>query len=187
MKTWTTAGLALLLAIGCQNESVKVTKAPEQLREERTETIVATVKAIDHQTRDVTLQTPDGQDVSVRASELVRNLDQVKVGDKVKVTHYQSKAIRLRQPGDTATETELMTDRAPEGEKPAAFARESKTVVARILKIDRAAPSVTVKTNEGKTITATVSDRKNLDKVKVGDELTITYVEGYAIAVEGAE
>jgi hypothetical protein len=44
----------------------------------------ATVTAIDQSTRMVTLKGPKGDSVTFKASEEVRNLAQVKVGDEVK-------------------------------------------------------------------------------------------------------
>jgi hypothetical protein len=186
MKRWSILGLILAVAVGCQSDPM-ASKKTEEVKEERTESVVATVTAVDPATRQVSLKNDKGEEMSFVASEVVKNLPQVKVGDKVKLTYYRSVAARLRQPGDTATDTEVVVDRAPVGEKPGAFARESKTVVAKVLQLDRAARTITIKTNEGKTVTASVRDPKNLEKVKVGDELTITYVEGYAVAVEGAE
>jgi len=46
---------------------------------------------------------------------------------------------------------------------------------------------MSLKGPEGKTVIVKVEDPNNLDKVKVGDELMITYTEALAISVEHAK
>src|SRR5215831_19248490 len=58
-------------------------------------TATATVLAIDHQTRMVTLLKSNGEHVRFRVSDEVRNLRQVKRGDQVNVTYYESIALHL--------------------------------------------------------------------------------------------
>jgi uncharacterized lipoprotein YajG len=50
-------------------------------------TAIATVEKIDQATREVSLRKEDGELVTIKASEDVRNLAQVKVGDKVIATY----------------------------------------------------------------------------------------------------
>src|SRR5688572_26076908 len=52
---------------------------------ENTFSTVVTVSAIDHATREITLATPEGKKVSFHVAPEVRNLGQIKVGDKVSV------------------------------------------------------------------------------------------------------
>lgn len=183
MKIVTIAALGLSLIVGCTSDP---TTPEKTVRQERTESVVATVMAVDQNTREVQLKADDGSEVSFKASEAVKNLPQVKVGDKVKVNYYRSVVARMKKPGDTAEGPTVMAETAPAGEKPGAFARESRTVTAKILSLDRATSNVTIKTSEGKTVTVK-ADPKNLEGVKVGDELTITYVEGFAVSVEDAD
>ena len=58
------------------------------------------------------------------------------------------------------------------------------TITASIEAIDREMSSVTLKGSEGNVKTVKVMDPKNLDKVKVGDRIAITYTEALAISVE---
>src|SRR5262245_58288245 len=64
-------------------------------------TASATVEAIDQKSRMVTLKRADGERVRFRVSDEVKNLAQVKKGDQVTVTYYESVALRLRKPGET--------------------------------------------------------------------------------------
>ena len=65
-------------------------------------------------------------------------------------------------------------------------ARES-TVTATVTAIDKKKGTVSLKGPNGKTVIAKAEEPKNLDKIKVGDELMITYTEALAISVEKAK
>ena len=77
--------------------------------------------------------------------------------------------------------------RAKPGEKPAGVAINTITVTATIDKIDKKAQTVTLKGPEGNKETIKVKDPNNLKKVKVGDNVVISYTEALAIAVEKAQ
>ena len=149
----------------------------------------ATVEAVDQSTRMVTLKGPKGNSVTFKASDEVRNLAQVKVGDEVKFAYYESLAVRVLKTGEafpTAGESAAMA-RAKPGEKPAGVMGTETSVNATITAIDKAAKTATLKKEDGKSVTVTPLDPKNLDKVKVGDRLVLTYTEVVAVKVEKAE
>jgi hypothetical protein len=77
--------------------------------------------------------------------------------------------------------------RAKPGEKPAGVVGKEVTANATITAIDKAAKTATLKGEDGKSVTVTPRDPKNLEKVKVGDRLVITYTEAVAVSVEKAE
>ena len=58
----------------------------------------ATVESVDQQTREVLLRAPDGRTLAVMAGPEVRNLPELKAGDTVRVTYYESVAARLDDP-----------------------------------------------------------------------------------------
>jgi hypothetical protein len=149
----------------------------------------ATVEAIDHSTRMVTLKGPKGKSVTFKASDEVRNLAQVKVGDEVKFAYYESLAVRVLKKGEafpTAGESAAMS-RAKAGEKPAGAVGTETNVNATITAIDKKANTVTLKGEGGKTVTVTPLRPEKLDEVKVGDRLAITYTEAIAVSVEKVE
>ena len=57
-------------------------------------------------------------------------------------------------------------------------------MTAIITAIDKQKSTMTLKGPEGKLVNVQVQDPANLEKVKVGDELMITYTEALAISVE---
>ena len=84
--------------------------------------VTAKVKKVDLKTRHVTLEGPDGKRVTVTAGDEVRNLAQVKAGDDVVVTYYESIAYEVKKPGDATPGVAVAegAQRAKLGEKPGA-------------------------------------------------------------------
>jgi hypothetical protein len=70
---------------------------------------------------------------------------------------------------------------------PAGTAIRTATVMATVTAIDKKKGTLTLKGPEGNLVTAKAEDPKNLEKVKVGDELMITVTEALAISVERAK
>jgi Cu/Ag efflux protein CusF len=173
--------LVLVLALACATS-----KPLPTYRDTRTETATAVVQAVDLQTRRVTLRGEDGKAFSFIASDEVRNLPQVQVGDTVKVTYTESLAIDVkREEGGTPTVSESAgATRAEPGQKPGGTASSTVTVSAVITDIDRASNRVTLKGPEGNYRVVEVRDPKNLENVQVGDMVHATYTESIGIAVE---
>ena len=148
----------------------------------------ATVEAIDQSTRMVTLKGSKGNSFTFKASDEVRNLAQVKVGDVVNVSYYESIAVRVLKKGEafpTAGESSAMS-RAKPGEKPAGAVGRQTSVNATLTAIDKKAKTATLKGEDGKSVTVKPLRPEKLDEVKVGDRLVITYTEAVAVKVEEA-
>jgi Cu/Ag efflux protein CusF len=149
-------------------------------------TATAVVESIDQKSRMVTLKRSDGERVRFRVSDEVKNLAQVKRGDEVTVTYYESVALRLRKPGDTTPGTTVAeaAERARPDDLPAGAVAEVVTVTAKIVGIDRDKREATLELAKGKRLTIKVDDLRLLDRVKVGDTVEATYREAIAVAVE---
>lgn len=164
----------------------KIKRKRTAVMKEKTTTVTATVQALDLEKRVVTLKGPKGNIFDVKVGPQAKNLDQVKVGDEVVITYYESVAYRLLKPGEApvpTTQTD-MVETAAKGAKPAGVAGTQTTLTATVEAIDLKAQTATLKGPEGKSVTVKAKDPKNLEAVKVGDEVVITYTEAFAIAVE---
>jgi Cu/Ag efflux protein CusF len=162
-----------------------VQEDPGKVRAEESVTVSATVKDIDHKNRVVTLLASDGEQIVFRAGDDVRNLAQVKKGDVVQATYYESIAIEVKQPGTATPGIRVAedADRAKLGEKPGAAAAESVQVTATVVKVDKKHSTVTLKGPKGNTKTLPVKNPMHLDAVKVGDLVEVTYTEAIGIVV----
>lgn len=145
--------------------------------------MTATVEKIDLKKRMVTVRGSEGDVRKVHVGKEVVNLPQVRVGDKVAVDYYESFAVRMAKPGEVRDEVRGMVGRAKPGEKPEYVEESETTVTATILDLDKAREAVTLKGSDGDVVVVQVADPANLDKVKVGDTIVITYTEALAIAV----
>src|SRR5262249_1391618 len=137
-------------------------------------------------TRKIKLERADGEVVSFRVDDKVRNLPQVKVGDEVAVTYYEALAFAVWKEGEAEPGAEAQQEiaRPKEGAKPAGVAAQVTTVTATITAIDEKAETVTLKGPDGESFTTKVRHPENLKKVDVGDHVELTYSEALAIAVD---
>jgi len=148
-------------------------------------TTTATVTAINQKTRMVTLHTADGENITFKADESIRNLPQVHKGDVVTTSYYESLAVSVREvkggkPSITTTEE---VQRAPLGSMPAGVVVRQTTLTAQVTAVDKKNQTVTLKGPKGKSVTVKVQDPANLEKAKVGHLVEVVYREAVGISV----
>ena len=190
-KVWLLAAafvLVLSLAVaGAQEKKAEGTAERPKVVKERAVQMTASVEAIDLEKRLVTLKGPSGEKKTIAVGPEARNLPQVKVGDLVTVTYYESMAVEVVKPGSGSGAGQASTIvRAKPGEMPGGAAMRTATVMATVTAIDKKENTLTLRGPQGNTVIAEVEDPGNLDKVKVGDQLMITVTEAIAISVEHA-
>ena len=180
---------ALICGIALTNVQAAETKStlPMSAGAVSSDELKATVKEIDYKTRKVTLREANGEEFSFVAGENVRNLDQVKKGDIVTATYTEAFVYDIRKGGHAqAMEESTSMKRAHQGDKPSAVMESQVTATVVISAIDKSAPSVTFKNEDGKSKTVKVKDPQRLEGVKVGDTVQVTYREALAMKVEKA-
>jgi len=99
--------------------------------------------------------------------------------------YFESLAYSIRKPGQPSG---LPADTAPRmtrgtGDKPSGTLARQETATVTIKAIDAKVPSVTVLTEDGRTVSFKVDDKAKLKDVKVGDKVEITYTEALMISV----
>jgi uncharacterized OB-fold protein len=159
-------------------------EAPPKLKEARLVTVRGTVEAIDKEKQTVTLKGPN-RSLTVHVRD-PKKLEAIQVGDPVVAKYYESLMIELKKPGEGTPGVAVGQGRATSkpGETPAGAVAQQVTVTATIVSIDKKAQTATIKGPEGNTVTVKARDPKNLDKVKVGDDVEITYTEALAISLD---
>jgi Cu/Ag efflux protein CusF len=158
---------------------------PNSLSSSNTISATATVQSIDRRTRMVTLRRSDGELIRFNVGDDVRNLPQVRKGDLVNVTYYESVALHLRKPGHGHMGVTVDEDaaHAQPGELPAGAVGREVKVTSKVVKVDRRNRSVTLELPGGEHITFAVEDASQLRRIKVGDLVKATYREAIAVAV----
>ncbi len=152
-------------------------------------TAKATIQAIDSTARTVTLKDEKGLEDTFGVGPEVTRFNELKVGDVVKMTYYESYVLLVRKPGDpspTQDATDAALTRAKSKLPAATLAVQDKRTVT-VKAIDAAAPSITVTTSDGRTVTRKVEDKKNLTGIKVGDVIDITYTRALLTSIERAK
>lgn len=143
-----------------------------------------TVKAIDMEKRTVLLEEASGKTLSLNAKN-ARNLDQVKVGDKVNVAFMEELAVYVRKadapPEKGAFQTVAL---APKGGMPGGVIADTVEIQANVEGINYWKRTVTLKGPEGKVKEFKVSKKvKNFKKIKKGDQVVMRLTEALALEV----
>lgn len=146
--------------------------------------LTGTVKAVDLQNKTVTVDGSGGRTVTVNAQN-ARNLDQVKVGDRVNLQFTEELALFVRksdaQPAAARTD---MVALAPKGQKPAGLMARTVELTGTVESIDPQKRTVAVKGPAGNIRTFHVDKAvKGLDQVKPGDQIVLRFTEAVALSV----
>src|SRR5688572_13083036 len=120
-----------------KNEASKKTDAPGVVVAE-TNIVKGTVENIDLAKRKVTLKDAEGDLHTMKVSDEVRNLDQMKKGDEVVAGYYRSTAISVGKPGDTSTPPAAgqAVIRSEKGDKPGGMVVQTVQSTATVEDID---------------------------------------------------
>lgn len=145
----------------------------------------ATVQAIDSTGRKVTLRNDKGEEDTFSVGPEMKRFEELKVGDKVKMTYYQSLILQVRKPGEKANVpgVDAALTRA-KGAMPGATLAAQEKMNVTVKAIDPAVPSITVTTDDGRTVTRKIENKKYLEGVKVGDKIDVTYTESILMEVQ---
>jgi hypothetical protein len=168
------------LAAGCAQ-----TPAPLELTE--TQQAVATVEAIDQASRLVTLKAADGRTIFVKAGPEVRNLAQVRAGDRVRVRYQEALLAEVVKPGTGSAGVSTATTRAAPGERPGAEVVDEVRLPVKIYSVDTFQNVVEVTGPRGYNRRIKVNDpkaREFIRGLKPGDEVQVTFREAFAVSVE---
>jgi hypothetical protein len=144
-----------------------------------------TITAIDAATRTLTLKNDKGEEDRFQVGPEIKRFDELKVGDKVNVTYYESLVFQVRKPGEPSSPTGTAAALSSvKNALPTGIAATQTTMTVTVKTVDPAVPSITVTTAEGHTFTRKIGDKKYLENVKPGDRIDITYTEAVVMAVE---
>jgi hypothetical protein len=158
--------------------------AQPKVQEAATVTLRGTVEAIDKEKQTVTIKGPK-RTVTVHVRD-PKKLQAIKVGDPVVGKYYEALAIEVRKPGAATPGVTAQRGVATSkpGATPAGAVGQQVTVTVTVVEIDKKAGTVTIKGPEGATETVKARDPKNLEAMKAGDLVEITYTQALAIALD---
>jgi hypothetical protein len=146
----------------------------------RAVTAMLSVQKIDKSTRLLTLKTADGETFDAKAGPDV-DLDRLRVGDPVRATYYEEVAMGIRTTGQTGPKTTQTTV-----ERDGVTAQQS-TLTARIVSVDADKNTVVLRDPQSRMHSVKVVDpdvQAELDRIKPGDVVDVTYTQAVAISIQ---
>ena len=154
----------------------------------------ATVTAVDMANHLVTIQGPEGNSTVIKVTDQVKNLPQVKNGDRVDIKYYRSAAaniVKLDADAKLGTvDVSAAKATAPAGEKPAGAIGIQATRRAEVVFVDPYQKFISFRSPEIGLRRVSLKDRPDLqhylDELKKGDVIEVTYTEAMAISLEPA-
>ncbi len=150
--------------------------------------IDATIEAIDHESREVTLRGPMGNLMTVEADDRVERLNEFKVGDIIHAEYWTFLKAEFRNPTPAEKDEPFAIlvegGKAPEGWDPSVEIGAVVQAVVTIEIIDRPDMLVTVKGPGGNYVSIPVEDATLLEKLKIGEVVILTYAEALALSLE---
>jgi hypothetical protein len=155
---------------------------PEMLEVASIEQIVL-VRAVDQQARSVTVETPQGDLITVNVPPESQNLDQVYPGARFLVRYLQAVATFLSKAGGAPSAEEISTLKlAEKGDTPAAVLVNVRQIEARVDTANYQDRTVLLTGPDGEQIKLSVDDQvKDFDGVNAGDKVVVRYTEALAL------
>ena len=142
------------------------------------------VKAIDREKKMVTVEGSGGRTVVIDATN-ARNLDQLKVGDKVNLTYTEEVALFVRKADEPPSVTESQNvELAPRGEKPGGVITKTIEVSGNVESIDTTNRTIALKGPAGNVRTYKVGpEAKRFNEIKRGDQVVLRVTQAVALSV----
>ena len=183
------AFLGLCLAVTSLAQDNKSSAAAALTREDALlVSVTAKVEALNLEKREITLKGPLGNVVTLVADQRVKRLNEIKVGDEVTADYFVALLAELRKPTAEEKKNPLTVldakAKAPPGTSPAAGGLRMFKVLATVEGLDRPTRSLTLKGPLANYITVRARDLDNLQKLRLGDTIVVTYAEALAVSLE---
>src|SRR5438270_640679 len=182
------AAIAIATAAVAQTADTYVVNQPGAVGGGQMISASGTIKAIDKDTRTVTVTGQQGREFVITAGPEVKNFAQLNVGDRVDIQYAEALLVELKKGGGAVvgrTEQTGMASAAP-GSTPGAMVGRQVKIVGDVTKVDAAKQTVTVRGAQ-RTIDVNIRDPEQFKLIAVGDQLEATYFEAAAVDVSPAK
>lgn len=157
--------------------------AQQSTAESKPLTRTATIVAIDKTNRIVTLKGEKEGNITVKAPDQMEGFDSLKIGDQVTATYFEAVVVRVRKPGDPPALSDPQTTVTRKDRTAGSEVRREHTYTVTIESLDMTGRTVRVKRGQEPAMTLGVRDPKNLQGLKVGDTVDVTFYESLLVKV----
>ena len=183
------AGSALFFLTACDTIMPKSEPKPMTPIEETVE-VSATVERVDPVKRLLSLKSETGESLTVQVDPAVRNLPQVKVGDRVVARYREAIGASISKAPAGSPSVDLTTKTAQPGQRPSGEATSTTNIPVTITAVDVQHHLVNFTGQDGlvRAITVETPQAKEFIKqLKPADTVLFTYTEAVAVSVEPAK
>ena len=176
--------IVLVLAMMCGLASLALAQGAKPVTQGEMVSTTSVITAIDSGNRLVTLKNEDGTTDVIYCGPEVKRFDALKVGDKVTFRYHESVVYNITKTTDTTPTVSLPQIVRNASGKPGATISQQATAVVTVAAIDPKIPSVTIATSDGNKMSFKVENKKNIEGIKTGDKVQITYTQALAVSVK---
>ena len=151
----------------------------------RVTTLDAKVTGIGASTREVALVSRYGEAFKVQAGPEIKNFNQIRVGDSLKISLQERLLVRMAKPGEKLDDEAWVTGKgAPRGAKPGAKVSSKEQYVGTVTAIDQKKRKVTLTFSDGSSAKFDVRSDIDLSKHHVGEKVLIRLTESLAVSMK---
>jgi hypothetical protein len=179
MSRYLIGGFTLLVAIAMAPWAA----AQKPVVKANTVSETVTITGIDSTTRRVTVRNAKGEEQTVAVGPSVQRFNELKVGQQVQTRYYESLVFAVHPPKQTPKGTTGTVDITPSAGAPGVTAATQMVTTVTVTAVDPKAASITVRTDDGRIVSRKADNPKNLEGVKVGQQIDITYTEAVIVEV----
>ena len=190
MKAFQKAALTFLtlvlftFAVNAQEEE-NIWEPREKMEEA---SVRGTVTAVNPETREITLMSPDGGLMTITAGEEVERFNEIAVDDVIEFDYYTYIKAEFREPTEEekAEPVQMLVEagKATEEMAPAGAVGAVVKAVVTIEALNRPLMLATVSGPNGNYVSIPMEDAEFMTKLRIGQVFILTYAEAMAVSLE---
>lgn len=150
----------------------------------RTLSVRGEIESADRQTRTITIKDKEGRISMLRAAPQMRNFDDLAKGAKVVVRYSEAVLLSIGRIGaPPQTQTSTSVEPATGSSPPRMPGVKAAQITATITELDPQHNAIRLAAPNGEELRMQVRDKADVAGLQKGDEVTVSYIEASALAV----
>lgn len=171
-------------AAGSASQRERNTPTSTPAESGRTLTMRGEIESVDRQMRTITIKDKEGRISMLRAAAQMRNFDDLAKGAKVVVRYSEAVLVSIGRTGaPPQAQTSTNAGAAPDGAPSSMRGVKQAQTMATITEIDPQDNAIRLAAPNGEELRMRVRDKVDMSGLQKGDEVTVSYIEASALAV----
>ena len=189
------ACIGLAAIAGCKSEKETTTSSMVNgyltVQDTIDGSVTARVKSIDQANRTITISDGKGHDETFRVGPEVRRFNEIVMGDTIAIKYRAQVTAELRPPtpeeaANPITIVEIAGRDTASSATPRGAVAQGVKVVTTVEAVDRNAMLITLRGPLGSLIVVKGKNQENVNRVRIGETVVITYVESTVLTLDKA-